>query len=331
MKELIYLDTNFLNSFIAQKEGGLPETKSYEAHDQEGKIQGNTQAIDSGHKLGVDGKSGNINVKGIFESPSGGANYVYNRGTVTTENVQMSELEAAKEIVSKKLHDNALADFESYLDEKNILKNILAFEDGVSNGSFIKIKSSFRLIDIEFLKNAFGQTLVDVMDAANKQEIEEKINGIDLTDLNKGQKGSEKRRLQKENEREQNGIKNNFAMVQEIFNYLSTVLPSDTLIKMGHFVAPLKIRFLRENADELNFKYGADNPEINITLLGKVSRRFENLVDPNIIAEETGAFEQVVDSMNEAIQHIFDLTNLIESGDYIVSPVAIYFEEDDVF
>lgn len=313
MKEIIYLDTNYLNSYIAQENDGLITGKTLEIEEREGHGKTTSQTKTSDHKPKIN---------------MGVTSYQYGKSKESTEIITFSDLDVAKEIVSKKVHDNALIDFENHMKEEGKLKEIKG--NDIKAGSLIKINDPFRIVDIKFLKNAFGDPFLKVLDTSNKIEMQGKINSVDEnTSISQNHKKNIKKSLEMKNSKEQQEIKNNSKGMNSILEYLTTVLPTESYVKINNFVVPLKESFLRETTEELSFKYGSEIEDIKINVVGKIARKFDFLISPQVLKDKSREFKELTDPMNAAIQNVLDLTNLLSPSDFIISPIAIYFEEDD--
>ena len=89
---------------------------------------------------------------------------------------------------------------------------------------------------------------------------------------------------------------------------------------MDDVILPLKSEHLRETAKELIFKYGEIGSSLRITMIGKVTREITTTAMPDF-HNGNPFFE-----FPQILSGVLGSLGLINSGDLIVSPVAIYFE-----
>ncbi|MDR9852867.1 hypothetical protein RJP21_04520 [Paenibacillus sp. VCA1] len=303
MKEIIYLNTEFLHSFMAQQFEGLPISTTMENSQQDTTTSNDSVQKKSAHAIEGEIKSGDFSIPGIFSTPSGRAKYKYGIDSQLSETFTLAQVEAGKEIISKQLHDNALDEFEKYLVENSALHEIDSNSDRGENyiGKYIKLESSFILFDLKYVKNLTNSTLLKKFF---------KIPGIASPQQYKNGKLSPK-------------LESGFLMMDTLLEYLESILPTNLFLKQGNFVSPLKSDFLRESSSELNFKYGEDS-KLKVCVIGRVTKVFDSF-DAGLFKEE-GNFNDLSGAINDMIHMLLNQINTIEAGDLIISPVAIYFE-----
>lgn len=309
LKEIIYLNTDFINSFMAQKYKGLPHSNTTEQTQQDTQT-----SLDSTKKAGTneiqgEAKSGNIDIPFIISSPSAKLTYKYNGNKQYEETVSLTQTDAGKEIISKQLHDNALDDFEEYLIENELLHVITNTTKGEDQmGKYIKITSDFSLFDLDYIKNITNPEYM-------REIIRLTTDNPPIGNQNKGNN--------KGNHKKIDPIEKGILLMDVILKYLSTILPTQLYLKQGDYMAPLRSDYLRESSKELNFKYG-EGSGIQVTLIGRVTKIFESF-ETNLFEEE-GNFAELSSGIHGVVELILGEMKSIKKGDAIVSPVAIYFE-----
>lgn len=323
MKEIIYLDTNFLNSFLAQTNGGLPTTKSREESEEIKDALESSSGHKSASSIEATFKSGKFEIPLILNTPSGEVKGVWRPGTFSEEKAIASQTEAAKQIISTQMHDNSLEEFMSFLKKNESLTANDQELYGNQIGKYISRKSSFKIIDFEYLQrimqaDIFSQFMFQELEKQH-QQWEEQIKVFPKT-------SAEYKKLNSQLKKSSDNLKNmrkktneQFKQVEDIMKYLTDILPNSTFIIGDGFIAPLKAEFLRELGKELTFKYG-NSPSLKVTLLGKITGELNTEDLPNLDG---------VDAVLELHQFIYFMLNslsLTKKGDLIVSPVAIYFE-----
>lgn len=319
MKELIYLDTSILHSFIAQSQGGLPQSTQVERQEQVTETSQNTTGFAARSFTEMQGDTGTLSIPGLVKSPSGRVRVRIQPGRHSSESISLSELESGKEIISKQLHDNALESFEKYLSEQNKL-----FDLSESNleGKFIKITEGFKIVDFRYLRKIIQtEALIDFMFMKQTEEV-----AAASVETNNSSNGKEKavkkaalNQIQNTLNRQKGLMKSNFEFIEKSLDYLNDILPTESFLLMGNTIAPLKNEFLREKANELMFKYGGLNTNLKITMLGKVTHKIEDTSMPNISSDPFFEFPKILSSVLGSL-------GIIEEGNLIISPIAIYFE-----
>lgn len=323
MKELIYLDTNFLHSFIAQMQGGLPIAVNIETQEQRVDTMEQRAGQQSSSFTELQGDTGKVEIPGIFSSPSGRITLRVQPGRFSSETYILSELEAGKEIISKQLHDNALEEFERTMRNENKLKDV-SETDEIEIGSYIKIVSGFNIIDFTFLQEVLDKLLINVILGNVQNEVSAAKEQIDSEpSLTSTQKKARKKELDKYLEKQKAQLENELSYYRDVITYTSKILPTKSFIKVGKVLAPLKLDYLRDTTKSLYYKYGNHNEKNKVALIGKVTRKVQfsnkNITNPNSFIEN---IEQIIQSMDDLLNYI----NVLNKDDYIVAPVAIYFE-----
>jgi hypothetical protein len=318
MKEIIYLDTGVLHSFIAQHYDGLPTATSNERGEEIHDAVEKTKGYNSRSAIQALFKTGNFEIPVLFKSPAGEFSAILQPGDFASEKTIMSQTETGKEIISKQLHDNALQTFETYLTDNGLLYSVT---DPNIEGKFIKSVSSFKIIDFKYLKNIIQtKILAEFMFLKTDEEIKKLKSQIaSITD--KKQKAIQNAALtQMTNEynKQKKDMTNQLEFIEKSLNYLNDILPTESFILMDNLIAPLKNDYLREKASELMFKYSSS--ELKISLIGKVASRIQNVSPPDF--NDAELFFQFPSILNTVLHPL----GVINKGDYIVSPIAIYFE-----
>lgn len=325
MKEIIYLNTSILNSFIAQQFEGLPMQISTESQNQITESSEKSIGTDSKSFIEATGKTGKLNIPGLFETPSAELKARLQPGESTNEKMLLSEVEAGKEIISKQLHDNGLILFENFLEESGLLVELIDDEEDIELGKYIKITSKFTLFDLQQFSNIFSEEYFDLfMNPKNYPEnILIEIEKVKSKGLNKQREGEQIKKIQLKYEKEIEQQVTELKKMVKTFNYVSKSLPSPSLIKVNQALAVLKKEFLREDFLTLSFNYNSDHSELNIVLLGKITGKLSNLEYPDLSSSSPHA---LLMDINKIIFALLGSLEFIQKDDYIISPIALYFE-----
>lgn len=319
MKELIYLDTEYVHSFIAQSEGGLPTTVDTERTEEI--TEQNDKEINKGTESFIEGKFklGELEIPLLFKSPTGEITAGIKPINNSSERVSLSQLESGKEIISKKLHDDALERFENNISKEGNLTEEL---HEAKEGDFVKITSKFKIIDFGYLKKAFnGEKLIEFQFHDTEKEL--KSLEEELKKLEGKQKGLLKTQLaamKKEMEQKKKEQLDTFTFLSSGLEYITDILPSESFLMADNIFVPLKDEFLRESSKDLTFKYGAFESRMKVNILGKITRIVDNVELPDF----NGKFDFL--QIGELVNFMLHSVGVLNKGDYLISPIAIYFE-----
>ena len=151
MRRFIYLDTDTINSYLAQIYDGL--VKSAESEIQ----SSDSTEKQSQHTFST---SGNADLKVFGKGLEGKMEYTYNhlKGT--------SNSELIRDVQTKLLHDNAFDQLMNYINTKDSPQN--------SNeiGNFVELFDSFYILDLDYYQKLFSdKKLMDFMKKSEKDKI----------------------------------------------------------------------------------------------------------------------------------------------------------------
>lgn len=126
---------------------------------------------------------------------------------------------------------------------------------------------------------------------------------------------SEEQRLKKEKQEHFGSLQ----FLENALSYIIDILPTVSYLIGDNILVPLKKDYLREGSKDLTFKYGTSSG-LEINILGKVTRVIDDVEIPD--------FNQDFDYMKigEIVNFILNSIGVLDEGDYLISPIAIYFE-----
>jgi hypothetical protein len=318
MKEIIYLDTMLLHSYVSQYNDGLPNTSSLEQTQEINDTTEIEEGYNSRSSITAMFNTGKFEIPMIFSTPEGKVEGVFQPGNFNKEKAVMSQTEMGKEIISKQLHDNALVNFEKYLEDNELFCDL---SNPDIEGNFIKMYSEFQIIDFAYLSKIIQPDKLLKFSFSSEEEEITKFENELKKEKDSKQKSLKKAKIQQiKNQltQEKNRLKNQFEFINESLVYLNEILPTESFVKMHNVIAPLKYDFLREKSSELMFKYGNNN-KTKATLIGKVTNIIKTVDMPNLEKDPFFEFPKVLTGV------LYPL-GVINVNDLIVSPVAIYFE-----
>lgn len=293
MRRFIYLDTDTLNSYLAQMFDGLVQSEDSET--QYKKVVNKQNSI----KTSLAGKIAfKLFGKGIDANAQ--ATYQHLKSVADDEMV--------RDVQTKIMHDNAFDQFMNYLYEHNL-------SEGNDIGSFLVVKDEFYIFDIAFyqklfVENGFIDMLMQIQDMNIKKEAEEQTEEFPREQRrNKNTQG-------RMNEAVQNALdKNheNWDSLKKMVEMLAAIIPYPRILCISNYVVVLEEKCMRDNISTAAFKYGG-----KITVVGYITNKVMAQANTPI-----STFSGIGDSMNTLTKMFFE--NIDEM--YIVHPVAIYYDD----
>lgn len=298
MKQFLYLDTDIVNSIIAQSEKGLVQGQSEETENSSSK---NTQL--SGEIEGTGG------AKIPFLSLVKADMNLSLSGQLGKEYVSSS---TSKEIISKVLHDAAFDIAYSYIAPQ-------IFDVGRNNsdeyGDYVELTRVFDFVDMDYLENLFSKDgLVDFIKKTSKQKIEteatqsaDSLNRTQRRTTGKSIK-SEIKKLVADNEKQYDDIYDIIKAFRKLMPYTRMLISHD-----GYLI-PLDDKYFRINPNNMGFKYGGE-----ITCVGMITNIIGADTDPN---DPKNIFATLQFTINEVLRKILptDEENLC-----VIHPIAVFY------
>ena len=155
MKEIIYLDTEIMNSMLAQLDEGIVNSFSLEQSNQESETEGQ-QSI-RGKGAGFNGQV----TAGTGALPGGKLSFGTHIGNTGNESTNESRtiLEGEKDILNKAFHDYAL----DLLTNKLVEQEFLVHGPDFNEGDLFLGESSYRFYDFNLLRNSMDHEFMNEM------------------------------------------------------------------------------------------------------------------------------------------------------------------------
>ena len=153
MRRFIYLDTDTLNSYLAQIFDGLTREREVETS------KGKTTEKQNSFRTNL---AGQIALKLFGKGVDATAQATYEHlKTVANEDM-------VRDVQTKIMHDNAFDQFVSHLREKDLLR-----ESDMQIGNFVSIEDEFYIFDITFYQRLFDEKgFVGLLEGIQKQKIQ---------------------------------------------------------------------------------------------------------------------------------------------------------------
>jgi hypothetical protein len=318
MKEIIYLDTDLMNSMLAQLDEGLINNFSLEQWDQTIETEG--QQSSRGKNAGLNGSF----QTGTGSIPGMNLNFGANIGNTGNETVHESRsiLDSQKDILNKAFHDYAL----DVLTTKLIDGDFLSHGPRYHEGDIYLGEASYRFYDFDLIKKAMNQ---DFMKQVLLLDIEKL--GLNLENAKKILRKNKPTAQEREKMETASiviqahdvatPIIDVFEKMNLMSSFASSLLEDLTLIKANNEIGLLKKKYLRESAESLSFR--TDKSRKVKYLVRVIGRKDEIYSEKNIPVIKENDIDIIPNMMLDLILGSF---NIVEQGDLIVTPIAIYYE-----
>ena len=298
MKRFIYLDTDELNSYIAQIYNGLSVEKQEMKEKSKNTKKENESTL--GTKLNI-----GMKIKSLF-------NLQGEVNTKISEKDLKEKSEVIKDIEKKIIHDESFDNFLYYLEKEKMLK-----KREYKVGDFIKSNSDFKIFDLNYFLRLFEKNgFIDYLNTINKQNIQKTIEE-EKSKLNREQRRENKdeiAKIEKQAEDAVKGQEDEYTNIKNIIEVIKSIMPYEKIILVDQFFLATDDKYFRDNPEMLGFKYGGE-----ISFVGYIT----NIVDKK---EETSS--EGIDALTEFKKLVNStILNLISNREIlVVHPIAIYYE-----
>lgn len=312
MKDFIYLDTDYLTSYLSQiNDGQIIQKIVSDMEGNHSQLEEATETIEKNTELGG-GVSGSIPLTASTE-----ASYSRSKKRISPfQKTTFSEFEFGQSLISKTAHDNAFEELLNYAKNNNLIQNNKV-------GSYYFGEIPYTLFDLDYFHQLFSSKAVknlapDSFKTDIEFALEQQIHSLN-DKLSKTNNNSDIRKinvdlknLQQQLEEQQN----NFSYAS-IIEGIMEFCPTSCFLINNELLIPLRTNFLRDGYKESIFKYSGQ-----VHLFGKITKQvtprtfssFTTLQDFNFIFEMS-------------IMQLFNSFKTLETDQpFVVSPVAIYFE-----
>lgn len=292
MRRFIYLDTDTLNSYLAQIFDGLIQSQEMEKSAGKKKEKQNRFSSNLGSQIAFKlfGKGIDANAQATYEHLK----------TVAND-------EMVRDVQTKIMHDNAFDEFASYLSENGLL-------GGANIGNFISVEDEFYIFDIAFFQKMFAEggfvsELKEIQKVSIQKEAEQQVQG-----LNRGQQRNKTLQKQVRDIVEAATSKNEeeYKSAEALINMLASIIPYPQILCISNYLVVLNEKYLRDNISTAAFKYGG-----KVKVVGYITNKV--MAQSNT---HTSAFAGIGASINALMKIFFENADEM----FVVHPVAIYYD-----
>ena len=295
MRRFIYLDTDTLNSYIAQIYDGLVQT-------QETEIQSN-QITDKQNEL-TSNLGADADLKVFGKGLEGKIDFTY-RHLKDTSNTEL-----ISDVQTKLLHDNAFDQLMNYL-----FRNILLSNHNI--GDFIEINDEFYIMDLDYYKKIFGdKKFLDFLKKSDRDKIQSLLKiqqdieliqeGANANEIKKNYSNLSKSKCSESDE--------NYDKVKDTIDILYTLVPYRRTLCIADNMVVLNDKYMRDKIEMTSFKFGG-----KIKVLGYITNKIK--ADANDMSN-ISPLAQVGIGLNQIMLSFFGQHETLN----IVHPIAIYYE-----
>ncbi len=292
MRRFIYLNTDTLNSYLAQIFGGLVQSKEIEVSKNKKKEKQNRFS---------NNLAGQIAFKLFGKGIDATAQATYEHLKTVADD------EMVRDVQTKIMHDNAFDDFVAYLNDNNLLS-------GIEIGNFVSISDEFYIFDIDFFQklfeeNGFVSGLKDIQKSNIQKEAEQKVQELNREQ----QRGKNLQRQVKDFvDAATSKSEEEFLAAEKLINMLASIIPYPQIMCISNYVVVLDEQYMRDDLSTAAFKYGG-----KVKVVGYITNKVNASSNTHV-----SAFAGIGNSINALMKIFFE--NVDEM--YIVHPVAIYYD-----
>ncbi len=300
MKQFLYLDTDIVNSIIAQVEKGLvteSSTESSVSESEGGILSGEVSATGNlgGTLLKLVKAEAEITGK-IGASESG------------------STTHSSHEIVSKTLHDAAFD-----LAYEQVSPDVVSYGDSSysSTGTYIQLTRVFDFVDFDYLEKLFSvDGIIDLIKKSESEKIEEQAEEL-KAQTSREQLRKSGKNIKAEIKKLITANNKQYDDINTIIKGLKSLIPySRMLISNDGFLIPLSDKYFRVDKSTIGFNYGGE-----ITCVGMITNIIGADCSP---IDGTNIFATIQHTSNEVLRLLLptEKENLC-----VLHPIAIYYGE----
>lgn len=295
MRRFIYLDTDTLNSYIAQIYDGLVQTQETETQSSQATDKQSEYTSD----LGAD-----ADLKVFGKGIEGKMDFTYRHLKET------SNTELISDVQTKLLHDNAFDQLMNYLNKNEHLSNH-------NIGDFIEINDEFYIMDLDYYKKIFNdKKFLDFMKKNDRDKIQALLKI--QQDIELDQEGANSNEIKKiytnltkskcaESDKGYDDTKDIIEMLCTLVPYRRTLCIADNMVVLND-------KYMRDSIDMTSFKFGG-----KIKVLGYITNKITT--DTND-STNISPLAQVGIGLNQIMLSFFGQQSSLN----IVHPIAIYYE-----
>lgn len=325
MKEIIYLDTEIMNSLLAQLDQGIVDNYAIEESSatSEASSTSSDLGVQHGFNAGIKFDTGAL--------PGGAASFGFNSGGKENEG-QINSVEVTegqKDLLNKQFHDYSLDILMMKLNSKDLIKH-----EDIEEGDLIQSEGEFDFYDFSLInKSANADTWKEIMGWTNfgiERDFTDKEAATIYDKLTKRNSLTKKEERIKDEAVQLHKSNMEIKKITDIMRMLELhssvtdkLFKDLTFIKTDNLIGLLKKDFLRESTESLSFR-GKNTRKAKF--LGRVIGVKSELID----GDNLGDFNphEINRIPNILLDILLGSFNILELDDILISPIAVYYESN---
>jgi hypothetical protein len=300
MRHFLYLDTDIVNSIIAQQGRGLIDAVTTEKESGVEKGRNRTVSAEVGGEANFSvwklaNAEAQLSITGLREGTN-------------------SKHDTTREIIAKTLHDAA---FDIAYEAINP-KTVQPCCDIANPGEYVEMSRVFDFVDLNYLEGLFSKEgIVDLLVKSEAEKIKKEVDAFKENSMNREQQRQGPGKYADQKAKEYLHQRNKqYNDIYELLDAMGKIIPfSRMLVSYDGYLVPTDENYYRVNPSTLGFMYGGE-----IKCVGMITNVIGKDTDPN---EPGNIFASLRFAVNEALRRILPTK---EENIYVVSPIAIYYE-----
>ncbi|WP_182104277.1 DUF6414 family protein [Niallia taxi] len=317
MKEILYLDTDLMNSLIAQIDKGIINSFSHEQWDQQIDLAGQQTSRGKNAGLNASASTGTNALPGFNLSLGASLGNTGNETSIESR----SFLDSQKDILNKAFHDYSIDLLIEKLKEKELIRDI----DSTIEGDVSLITAPFNYYDFQMINNMIDMESLRFMMSQkySDKDLAEAKRIVSKQKLTSAERDKREWALEviSDNASTEEAMEG-FKMIDVLSGYFSKTLGDLSIIKTQNTLGIIKKKSLRIPSEAL---YLRPDKNRKVTILARVIGSKEK------VSTGLGPQEQFSpENLDVVPELIFDIMlgsfKILKSGDYLVTPIAIFYE-----
>lgn len=296
MKQFIYLDTDMVNSIIAQNDKGLVLETVSEHEDTSGKQHEKSASL----ALNGSASGGIWKFAQAQAELNGTGELVFNKHSQTV----------LKEIATKTLHDAAFD-----IAYKQLHSEYDFSPKNADLGSFVELNQAFEFVDLVYMEGLFAKgSFMDFLKKSEREKLESQLNENISDSLSREQQRKNAGEIKKKMKELLEDNDKKYDNMVEIVKAIRQMIPYERLlVSHNGYLIPLEDKYFRDNPQTMVFKHGG-----YITCFGYIT---------NVIGE---ASENTTKNVFSQLQSLVNMTLISmlptrEKDLFVVHPIALYY------
>ncbi|NSB15813.1 DUF6414 family protein [Clostridium beijerinckii] len=303
MRHFVYLDTDTLNSYLSQINGGLLKSIVNESKDEVATTKNENTSPGKSNFTTEVGFKPILNLK-----------FSEDKDVINTTNT-LSQIETGRELIEKILHDNSLDQFSIYLDSNNLI-----IDSSIAKvGDYVEFEDEFSIRDLDYLYELFSDEFVDFCIENTRKESKNFVESEEIRLKNITNKNTLLKEIRKQSDELVKSQSEGLKQTRKMLNLARSIMPFSKYIISNNCVMPLVDKYLRNSTDNIRFTYSG-----KMHVIGRYTSDLKDAFARE--GEIRNEFDKVLDSIDKVFEALYKDTLGLDESMKIVIPIALYFE-----